>query len=155
MANYMRSRALSNAVIDISVDQPLHVIENLGRLSWDVPHRVLSWGYLPGWSENWAIAYLLDLRSGFPFSVVRYTGEIVGGVNSRRFPVNFGLNLHLERKFRLGKYRFAVRAGFNNVTNTMNASGVNNVLDSPDFLQYYGKEGRHAVFRLRWLRQGE
>jgi hypothetical protein len=86
---------------------------------------------------------------------VRDTGEIVGGVNSWRFPVNFGLNVHVERKLKLGKYRFAVRAGINNVTNTANASGVNNVIDSPNFLRLYGREGRHAVFRLRWLRQGE
>jgi hypothetical protein len=155
MANYTGSRSLSNSVIDISVDQRLHVTNNLGRLSWDAPHRLLSWGYLPAWSRNWAIAYLLDVRTGYPFSVVRDTGEIVGGVNSWRFPVNFGLNIHLERKFRLGRYRFAIRAGLNNVTNSMNATGVNNVIDSANFLQYYGREGRHGVFRLRWLKQGE
>jgi hypothetical protein len=155
MMNYTRSRALSNAVMDISVDQPLQVTNNLGRQSWDTPHRLLSWGYLPAWSPAWAIAYLLDVRSGIPFSVVRDTGEVVGGVNSRRFPTNVALNLHLERKFHLGKYRFAFRAGFNNITNSANATGVNNVIDSPEFLRYYGKEGRHGVFRLRWLKQGE
>lgn len=155
MVNYTASRALSNAVIDISVDQPLQVNDNLGRLAWDVPHRLLSWGYLPGWNSNWAVAYLLEWRSGFPFSVVRDTGEVVGGVNSNRFPPYFSLNLHLERKFRLGKYRFAIRAGVNNLTNSLNATGVNNVLDSDSFLRYYGAEGRHVVFRLRWLRQGE
>ena len=71
MANYTRSRALSNAVIDVSVDQRLQVINNFGRLSWDAPDRVLSWGYLPAWSRNWAFSYLLDLRTGFPFSIVR------------------------------------------------------------------------------------
>ena len=155
MLNYTRSRALSNAVIDISVDQPLQVIDNLGRQSWDAPHRLLSWGYLPAWSPSWAIAYLLDVRTGFPFSVVRDTGEVVGGVNSRRFPMNVALNVHLERKLRLGRYRFAIRAGLNNVTNSTNPTGVNNVIDSPDFLHYYGREGRHAVFRLRWLKQGD
>ena len=148
MTNYTRSRALSNAVVDISVDQPLHVTDNLGRQSWDTPHRLLSWGYLPAWNPSWAFAYLLDVRSGIPFSVVRDTGEVVGAVNSQRFPTNFALNLHLERKFHVGRYRFAVRAGLNNVTNSANATGVNNVIDSPNFLQYYGKEGRHGVFRL-------
>ncbi len=155
MANYTRSRALSNAVIDVSVDQRLQVINNFGRLSWDAPDRVLSWGYLPAWSRNWAFSYLLDLRTGFPFSIVRDTGQIVGAVNSLRFPVNVRLNVHLERKFRLGRYRFALRGGINNVTNSMNATGVNNSIDSPNFLQYYGREGRHGVFRLRWLKQGE
>lgn len=155
MMNYTRSRGLSNAVVDLSVDQPLRVVNNLGRQSWDVPNRLLSWGYLPGWNSNWAFSYLLDVRTGFPFSVVRDTGEVIGGVNSFRFPVNVGLNLHIERKFRVGHYRFALRGGVNNVTNSMNASGVNNVIDSPHFLQYYGREGRHAVFRLRWLKPGE
>jgi hypothetical protein len=155
MANYTRSRALSNAVIDLSVDQPLQVINNLGRQSWDTPHRVLSWGYLPGWNPSWAFAYLLDVRSGIPFSVVRDTGEVVGDVNSERYPVNFALNVHLERKLRVGRYRFALRAGVNNITNSMNPTGVNNVIDSPNFRQYYGREGRHGVFRLRWLKQGE
>jgi hypothetical protein len=44
-----------------------------------------------------------------------------------------------------------VRAGFNNVTNHQNPTTVNNVIDSPHYLTYYGSEGRHLVFRLRWL----
>ena len=71
-------------MLDISIDQPLRVVNNLGRPSWDVPHRLLSWGYLPGWNENWAVAYLLDLRTGYPYSVVRDTGEVIGTVNERR-----------------------------------------------------------------------
>jgi hypothetical protein len=155
MANYTRSRTLSNAVVDISVDQRWQVGDNVGPVSWDSPHRLLSWGYLPGWNPEWAFAYLLDIRSGFPFSVVRDSGAVVGAVNSHRFPTYFELNLHLERKLRLGGHRFAIRAGVNNVTKALNASGVNNVLDSPNFLRYHGSPGRHGVFRLRWLRKGE
>lgn len=151
MASYTRSRSLSTAVIDISVDQPIRVRDNFGPVSWDAPNRLLSWGFLPTWSEKWAIAYLCDYRTGFPFSVVRQTGEIVGAPNSRRFPQNFELNLHLERKIRLRQFRFAIRGGINNLTNNMNPTGVNSVLESPNFLTYYGRPGRHAVFRLRWL----
>jgi hypothetical protein len=149
--NYTRSRALSNAVIDISVDQSLRVLDNFGRLGWDAPNRLLGWGYLPGWNPKWAVAWLLDWRTGFPFSVQRETGEIVGPVNSYRFPTNFDLNLHLERRVRLLHYQFALRAGFNNVTNHLNATSVNSTLGSENFLRYYGKEGRHLVFRIRLL----
>jgi hypothetical protein len=155
MANYTRSRALSNAVIDLSIDQRLRVQDNVGRLPWDAPHRLLSWGYLPAWSRNWAFAYMLDLRSGYPFSVVNDAEAVVGAANSWRFPRNLELNVHLERKFRLGKYRVAVRGGVNNVMNSANATGVNNVVDSRTFLHYYGRQGRHAVFRLRLLKQGD
>lgn len=151
MVSYTRSRALSNAVVDFNVDEPLKVYNNFGRQPWDAPNRVMSWGYLPAWSPKWAVAYLCEWRNGFPFSIQRETGEVVGQVNSQRFPVNFDLNLHLERKLHWGRHKFAVRGGFNNITNSFNPTGVNNVIDSPRYGLWYGKEGRHFVFRLRWL----
>jgi hypothetical protein len=151
MVNYTRSRALSNAVVDLNVDQPIQVYNNFGRQPWDSPDRLLSWGYLPGWTPKWGIAYLLEWRTGFPYSVQRETGEVVGQVNSQRFPVSFTLNLHLERKLQFRRHKFALRGGFNNITNSMNPTGVNNVIDSPYYGMLYGREGRHFVLRLRML----
>ena len=150
-ASYTRSRALSNEVLDISVDQPLRVLDNYGRVSWDTPNRFVGWGYLPGWNPKWAIAWLLDWRTGYPFSVMNDKGEIVGQVNSHRFPANFELNVHLERRVRWRKFHFALRAGYNNVTNHLNATSVNSTVESENFLRFYGRQGRHLVFRLRWL----
>lgn len=151
MASYTRSRATSNAVMDLSIDQILHAAENFGKLPWDSPNRLLSWGFLPTPSKKWSLAYLLETRSGFPFSVQRDTGQIVGQVNSYRLPVYFDLNLHLERQFHFRSNLLAVRGGFNNITNHRNYSLANGIIGSPQFLQYYGSEGRHFVMRLRWL----
>ena len=46
---------------------------------------------------------------------------------------------------------WAVRLGVDNITNRGNYTLVNNNVDSPDFLHYYGSEPRKLVFRLRWL----
>src|SRR5579885_3300763 len=151
MASYTRSRALSNAVVDMSVDQPLLIADNVGRMSWDTPNRFLSWAYLPTPRKNWAIAYLLEARDGFPFSVQQPDGQVVGAVNSHRLPFWFNLNLHLERRFRWRGYRFAIRGGFNNITDHNNATLANNIIGSPQYLTYFGSEGRHLVFLLRWL----
>lgn len=151
MASYTRSRAISNAVVDFNVDQPLRVFDNYGPQAWDAPNRAVSWGYLPGWNPQWAVAYLLDFRSGFPYTIQHETGEVVGAVHSQRFPRYFSLNLHIERKLRLARTKFAVRVGVNNITNSLNPSGVNNVVESPAFGAWYGREGRHLVFRLRLL----
>ena len=151
MASYTRSRALSNSVLDLSVDQTLQVTNNVGRFGWDSPNRFLSWGFLPVPRKDWALAYLFETRDGFPYSVQRDNGQIVGAINSYRYPEYFDLNLHLERRLRFRKYKFALRGGFNNITNHRNPTVVNNVLGSPKFLSYYGSEGRHFVFRLRWL----
>ena len=152
-ASYVQSRAASNAVLDIRVDQVYQAFDNTGRMPWDVPHRFLSWGYLPIPVQpgKWALAYLMETRSGFPFALLRDTGELSGAPDSQRFPANFDLNLHVERRIEFRGLRFAVRLGMNNVTGSRNASSVYNVIGSPKFLQYTGDEGRHVVVRLRFF----
>lgn len=151
MASYTRSRALSNVVMDISSDNPSIVAQNAGRLPWDTPNRVVSWGYLPTFRKDWAIAFLLEYRNGFPFSLENDAGETVGNVNSRRYPAYFDLNLHLEKKFRFHGQLWALRGGFNNITNHRNPNVVINNIDSPLFLSYYGGQSRALNFRIRWL----
>lgn len=151
MVSYTRSRAFSNAVADITVDQPTLIPDNVGRLPWDAPNRFLSWGYLPTRWKNWAVAYLFETRSGFPFSVVDQIGSVVGPSNNQRYPEYFNLNLHVEWTVRLMSYRFALRGGFNNLTNHANWTAVNNTLGSPQYLTFFGSDGRHFVVRLRWL----
>ena len=153
MVSYTRSRAHSNTVIEQTIDQPLVVqsLDNTGPLPWDAPNRFLSWGYLPTLWKNWAVAYLLESRSGFPFSIQHENGDLIGAPDSQRFPNYLSLNLHLEWRFHFQKTRFALRGGFNNITNHINPTTVNNTLESPQYLVYYGSEGRHFVVRLRWL----
>ncbi len=88
MLSYTRSRAISNAVLEHSIDQPLTVSDNSGALPWDAPNRLLSSGYLPTFWKNWAIAYLLDWHSGFPFSVQDQYGQLVGPVDDYRFKIS-------------------------------------------------------------------
>ena len=151
MASYTRSRATSNAVIDQSIDQILRTAENFGPLPWDSPNRLLSWGFLPTPLKNWSMAYLFETRSGFPFSVQRDNGQIAGAVNSHRLPLYFDINLHLERRFHYRSNLLAIRGGFNNITDHGNYSVANNVVGGPDFLHFYGSQGRQFVMRLRWL----
>jgi outer membrane receptor protein involved in Fe transport len=149
MASYGHSRAESNAVLEFNIDQTLQVADNFGPMPWDVPNRFLSEGYLPLPLKNWAVAYLADWRTGFPFSVVTPGNQVIGAVNSQRFGANFDLNLHLERRFNFLRYRFALRLGANNLTDQRNATAVNNVAGAPNYLRFYGSEGRHFVLRIR------
>jgi CubicO group peptidase (beta-lactamase class C family) len=157
MASYVRSRAVSNAVLAPGVDIPLQVTPATRPVPWDTTNRILSWGYLPvypknvAWLKNWAWAYLLDYRTGFAFSVANQAGIISGPVDSYRFPANLDLNLHVERRFIFRGYRFALRGGVNNLTNSRNPTAVNSTLGSPQFLQFLGDEGRHFEFRLRFF----
>lgn len=151
MAAYTRSRALSNAVTDIAVDDPVIVSNNVGPMPWDAPHRFQTWGYLPTPFKKWSVAYMVDVRNGFPFSVQDDTGRLVESINSRRFPMFFEANLHIERKLSLRRHFFALRVGCNNFTGRRNPTTVNANTSSPNFLQYYGGQGRTLNFRIRWL----
>ncbi|HTX34328.1 MAG TPA: carboxypeptidase regulatory-like domain-containing protein [Bryobacteraceae bacterium] len=151
LASYTRSRADSNTVLDIANDQPFQVLNNFVPMPWDAPNRLLGWAYLPipRLGKNWALATLVDWRNGFPFSVTNEAGIVAGAVDGSRYPSNFDLNLHVERRFVFRGYRFALRVGFNNLTDHPNPTAVNNIVDSPQFLQFYGDEGRHLVVRIR------
>ena len=151
MASYTRSRAVSNAVLDISVDQPLEVMNNFGRMPWDTPNRFLGWAYLPTPWRNWAVAFLVDYRTGFPFAVTNEAGLVAGPVDAHRYPDNLDLNFHIERRFTFRGKRLALRIGVNNLTDHRNPTAVNNVIGSPQYLQFFGDEGRHFTVRIRWF----
>jgi hypothetical protein len=151
MVSYTRSRALSNGVVDIAVDDPVIVTSNVGPMPWDAPNRAMSWGFLPFFHKDYGLAYLVEWRSGFPFSVSDDYGRQVGALNSRRYPSYFNSNLHIERRFTFHGHRWALRAGANNVTSHRNPTGVFNNAASPRFLTYYGSTGRSFNYRFRGL----
>jgi hypothetical protein len=151
MVAYTWSRALSNALVDPASPLPLQVLANFIPLPWDAPNRLLARGYVPLPWKNWAVSAFADLRNGFPFSVRDENGLVVGTVDSHHFPVNFDLNIAIERMVTLRGYRFALRGGVDNITNQANPTAVNNVVGTPEFLQFLGDEGRHFVVRIRFF----
>jgi hypothetical protein len=149
-ASYMRSRAATNAVLDFTIDNPLFGLQAGGPLPWDAPNRLLSWGWLPlKWKFD--LAYTLDWRDGYPFLVVNEQQQLVGAPNARRFPTYFALNLHVERRFRIFGGLWALRGGFDNITDRGNPSFVNNNVDSPEFFTFSGRQSRAFVGRIRFL----
>ena len=151
MFSYTRSRALSNAVVDRSIDRAAGCGGQYGPLPWDAPNRVVNWGYLPTFWKDWALAYLLDWHTGFPFSVQDQYGQLVGSADNHRFAQFFELNLFAERQFTLRGYILALRGGFNNITGHLNANVVDNVVGGPTFLREYDGQARAINFRLRLL----
>ncbi len=97
------------------------------------------------------VLYLVEYRTGFPFSIINEDGFLVGTPNSRRLPSYFDINLHFERKFRFLHYLWAWRFGFNNITNNGNPNVVNNNIDSPAYLTYGRGQLRAFAVRLRFL----
>src|ERR1039458_8289334 len=124
---YTRSSTRSNAAVDYSLENPIFAAQMPGPFAWDTPNRVHMWGWVPlpkrmlprrleFLTRNTTAAYLVEYRTGFPFSVVDQQGFMVGGPNARRYPDYFNINLHFERQFRALHYLWAWRFGYNNLT---------------------------------------
>lgn len=161
-ASYTFSNARANAVVDYSLETLATGPQAGGPLDWDTPHRLVAWGWAPvpaGYGpgllrrmlRELSAAWMVEARSGFPFSVVNEEGFRVGQPNERRLPSHFNLNLHFEKKFRLLRCLWGWRFGLNNLTNHGNPNVVNNNIDSPLFLQYERGQRRAFNVRLRFL----
>jgi len=150
MGSYTHSRARSNIAFESAFDDPVFGSAAGGPLPWDAPNRFLSWGWAP-LPYKFELSYSLDWRTGYPFNLVNSEQRMVGAANSTRFPDYFSLNVHVERRFKILNYEWALRAGFNNLTDHLNAGAVDNNVDSPFFLRYSAIQGRTFTGRIRFL----
>ncbi|HKF21999.1 MAG TPA: carboxypeptidase regulatory-like domain-containing protein [Candidatus Angelobacter sp.] len=151
--SYMRSNARSNQTVDFSLDNFIVGNQQPGPLPWNAPNLLQSWGSTPlFWKfKKFDLAYSTIWRSGFPFSTVNQFGQLVSGPGQFRFPDYYTLNIALERKFNFKGYRWAARIGVDNVTDSQNAVAVDNNINSPTFLTFFGLGHRTLNGRIRFL----
>ena len=160
---YTRSSTRTNEAVEYSLENPVFAPQMPGPFAWDTPNRVHMWGWAPlpkralpahrmeFLLRNTTAAYLVEYRTGFPFSIVDQEGFLVGSPNSQRYPDYFNVNLHLERRFRALHYLWAWRFGYNNLTGNLNPNVVENIQGSPKFLTYGRGQARAFSVRLRLL----
>lgn len=153
MLSYMRSAARSNQTVDFSLDNFIVGNQQPGPLPWDAPNLLQSWGSTPlFWKlRKFDLAYSTIWRSGFPFSTVNQFGVLVSTPGQFRFPDFYTLNIAVERKFNFKGYRWAGRIGIDNVTNRENPTAVDNNINSPTFLTFFGQGHRTLNGRIRFL----
>ena len=153
--SYTRSRSRSNQVLDFNLDSPILSSQVAGPYPWDTPNRFLSWGLLPFFQlpviKRLDIAYSMEARSGFPFNAVNNQQQLVQPPGSHRFPTYFSLNVQVEKRFHLFGFYWALRGGFDNITDHKNPLVVNNDMSSPQFLTFSAFNRRVFTSRIRFL----
>ncbi len=159
---YTRSSTRTNEAVEYSLENPVFAPQMPGPFAWDTPNRIHMWGWAPlpkralghrmeFLLRNTTAAYLVEYRTGFPFSIVDQEGFLVGAPNAQRYPDYFNVNLHFERRFRALHYLWAWRFGYNNLTGNLNPNVVENIQGSPKFLTYGRGQARAFSVRLRLL----
>ncbi len=133
---YTRSRSTTNQVFDFSLDFPLLSQQLPGPYAWDAPNRFVGYGILPFFKlpilHKVDMVYSAEARTGLPFIAVTDQGEIPAGdpPGTFRLPTYYTVNLQLEKRFHLFHRYWALRGGFDNVTNHANPYVANGTLDA-------------------------
>jgi hypothetical protein len=156
-ASYVRSKAYgdlndfnqffgNNAVAVIQPDAR-------GRLPFDAPNRFLAWGQ---WEAPFKLRVLpvLDIHTGFPYSVTDQSREFIGPRDSVRFPrfTSFDLQVTRPISIPLPHKTFKARIGFSvfNLFNHFNPRDVQNDLESERFGALFNGVGRTFRGKFIW-----
>jgi hypothetical protein len=126
--------------------------ENMyARAPTDVPHRLTARGRLLP-TDRWLLVGIFDWRTGLPYSVVDESLDFVGIRDSERFPVFVRLEVGVERRFNVGKFRPWIGVRVWNALNAFLPNDVQANLGSPAFGSFYNSEYRQFRIQLRFER---
>ncbi len=135
-----------NAANNFLGDVPAFVIRpnQYGPLSFDTPRRFLVYGQIKTFLDI-NISPVVEIRSGFPYSVVNEQLDFVGARNQAgRFPTFVSVDAQITKGFRIPRFpKYKARAGaaIFNISNHFNPRDVQNNLGSRHFGQFYNGLG--------------
>jgi hypothetical protein len=135
-----------------NVENPIIRANERSRLSFDSPNRFLFWGtFHAGYGIT--LAPVLDVRSGFPYSIIDEDRNFVGPRNrAGRFPTFTSLDLQVLKSVSLPgtfkKYRAELGLKVFNITNHFNPRDFQNNLASDNFGGFSNGVGRKYGVRI-------
>jgi hypothetical protein len=148
-ASYVRSRAYGdlNDFFQFFGNTPKPVIQpdGQGRLSYDAPNRVVAWGEFKA-PLKFTLMPVMDMHTGFPYSVQNSYRDYVGPRNSERYPRFASMDLQVLRPVTFpfhGRHVHA-RAGISifNLFDHFNPRDVQNIQESARFGHFYNDAWR-------------
>ncbi len=156
---YTRSRAHTNQVFDFSLDIPVLSQQLPGPYPWDTPNRFVGYGVLPFFKlpivHKVDLVYSAEARTGLPVNATLLTGEIYAPdpPGTFRLPTYYTVNLEFEKRIHLFRRYWAVRAGFDNVTNHADAMVSNGIINpqTQPVPVFVDGNGRALDGRIRYL----
>ena len=136
---------------------PIIQANERSRLPWDVPNRFLFQGEFHA-PYRITLMPVLDIRNGFPYSIIDEDRHFVGPRNlAGRFPNFASLDLQILRTVslpgRFNKYRVELGLKIFNLTNHFNPRDFQNNLASDDFGGFYNGVGRKFGTRITFVKK--
>jgi hypothetical protein len=133
-------------------ENPIIQANERSRLPWDVPNRFIFWGTF-NLKYGMTVAPVLDIRSGFPYSIIDEDRNFVGPRNlAGRYPSFTSLDMQVTRSINLpgrwSKYRAELGVKVFNLLNHFNPRDFQNNIASDAFGGFYNGVGRKYGMRL-------
>jgi hypothetical protein len=153
VASYTRSSAVGN-LNDFNsyfgnIENPVINPDAQGPLPWDAPNRYLFWSNV-SLPRGFTVFPVLDVRTGFPVSVVDEDRNFVGPRNEAgRFPTFVSLDTQVSKRFRIFNHNATVGLKVFNITNHFNPRDFQGNLASARFGAFANDVGR--TFRGKWV----
>lgn len=155
MVSYVRSQARgdTNEFGSFLGTFPTPIVRGnrYGRLSTDLPNRLLSWGSIP-LPHKFAITPVVELRSGFPYSELDAAQRYAGEPNQGRFPTFFSADSRFSKDIQVSQ-QYAVRLALStfNLTNHFNPEAVHPNIADPAYGRFFGHRGRRFTVDFDFL----
>jgi hypothetical protein len=153
VASYTRSSAMGN-LNDFNsyfgnLEQPVIRPDGQGPLPWDAPNRYLFWSNV-SLPRGFTVFPVLDVRTGFPLSVLDEDRNFVGARNEAgRYPRFVSLDLQVNKRLRLFHHSATVGLKVFNITDHFNPRDYQGNLASAAFGAFTNSVGR--AFRGKWV----
>jgi hypothetical protein len=153
VGSYTRSSAVGN-LNDFNtyfgnIENPVLARDASGPLPWDAPNRYLFWSSvtLPC---GFSVFPLLDVRTGFPLSIVDEDRNFVGARDGAgRYPTFVSLDMQVSKRLRILGHNATIGLKVFNVTDHFNPRDYQGNLASADFGAFMNGVGR--TFRGKWV----
>jgi len=123
------------------------------RLPFDAPNRFVFWGDFAA-PYGITLSPVIDVHTGFPYSVQNQERQYIGLRNAQRFPAFASVDLQVQKRIKLPLIDKHAQVGFNvfNILNHFNPRDVQNDIDSHRFGSEFNGVGRtfHGKFVLEF-----
>lgn len=137
-------------------NQPLPLLRpnQYSNLPFDTPHRFITYGVFH-FPKEIRVSPIVEVREGFPYSIVDENQNFVGVRNSNRnrFPTFFALDMAISKDFHVWKkYKVRLTGKVFNLTDHFNPRDVQNNIASPHFGKFFSDLRRFysADFEIIW-----
>jgi hypothetical protein len=153
VASYTRSSAIGN-LNDFNsyfgnIENPVIRPDARGPLPWDAPNRYLFWSNV-SLPRGFTAFPVLDVRTGFPLSVIDVNRNFVGARNEAgRYPTFVSLDLQVSKRLRIFHHNATVGLKVFNITDHFNPRDYQSNLASANFGAFANGVGR--TFRGKWV----